>query len=257
MSFTVVIPARFHSTRLPGKPLLDIAGKPMLQHVAERVRQSKARAVFVATDDERIRQTCEKYGTQVVMTSPEHQSGTDRTEEVTRILGLGDDEIIVNVQGDEPLMPPSVINQVAQNMIDNPEAGICTLFETIRSLKQFRDPNVVKLVTDRFGMALYFSRSTIPFPRDEAGHPDAELQALIDQGHYKRHLGIYAYRVGILRQFVTWPVCPLETLEKLEQLRALYQGVKIHAGHSCEDIPAGVDTADDLRFVRNIIEIKS
>lgn len=255
MSFIVVIPARYHSTRLPGKPLLDIAGKPMLQHVVERCRQSQARLVVVATDDERIKSTCEKYGTQVCMTSPDHQSGTDRIEEVSRQLGLGEDEIIVNVQGDEPLMPPSVINQVAANMRDNPDCGICTLYETVHSLKHLRDPNVVKLVTDSRGHALYFSRAPIPWPREEARN-DADLQALVEKGLFKRHLGIYAYRVKVLREYVTWPPCELESLEKLEQLRALSNGVSIHASHSCEDIPHGVDTADDLRFVRDIIEIK-
>ena len=256
MSFIVVIPARYHSTRLPGKPLLDIAGKPMLEHVAERARQSKASAVYVATDDERIRETCQKFGTRVCMTSSEHQSGTDRIEEVTRILELADDDIVVNVQGDEPLMPPSVINQVAANLRANPKAGMCTLYETIRDPRHLRDPNVVKLVVDANDMAIYFSRAPIPWPREEFAREDTDYQALVESGHFKRHLGIYAYRVGTLRQFVTWPVSQIESIEKLEQLRALYHGIHIHAGHSCEDIPAGVDTIDDLQFVRDIIEIK-
>ncbi|MEX2367464.1 MAG: 3-deoxy-manno-octulosonate cytidylyltransferase [Pseudohongiellaceae bacterium] len=257
MSFIVVIPARYSSTRLPGKPLLEIAGKPMLDHVVQRARQSRADEVYVATDDERIRRACEISGTPVCMTSSAHQTGTDRIEEVCRQLELDDEKIVVNVQGDEPLMPPSVINQVAENMEKHPAAGICTLYEPISSSHQFQDPNVVKVVTDTQGMALYFSRAMIPFPRDEMKLQENLDLAGLSPGLIKRHVGLYAYRAGVLHQFVQWPVEALEAAEKLEQLRALYNGIRIHVDQACEPIVSGVDTEEDLIMIREIIEIKS
>lgn len=245
MSFTVVIPARFQSTRLPGKPLLDIAGKPMLHHVVERAQQSAADAVYVATDDERIRASCNALGDKVIMTSPEHQSGTDRIEEVARRLGLPDDAIVVNVQGDEPLIPPQVINQVANDLASHPDAEICTLFEVLDNDEDVLNPNNVKVVTDNEGYALYFSRAPIPFPR--GGHGTKPLTG------YKRHIGIYAYRVRVLRAFVGWPRSELESTEQLEQLRALANKVRIHVQKACAAIPAGVDTPEDLEKVRALL----
>lgn len=248
MSFTVVIPARYESTRLPGKPLLEIAGKPMIQHVVEKVQQSNASAIYVATDDERIKIVCESFGVNVYMTASEHQSGTDRIEEVVRLLNLEDDEIVINVQADEPMIPHAVINQLAENMAANSVAGICTLYETIKTIEQFKDPNVVKLVTDQHSMAMYFSRSPIPFPRESFERLD------ISSAPLKRHVGIYAYRVKVLHQYANWAVTVTESAEKLEQLRALYNGVKIHVAHCCEDIPAGVDTENDLQTIREIFK---
>jgi 3-deoxy-manno-octulosonate cytidylyltransferase (CMP-KDO synthetase) len=243
-AFIVVIPARFQSSRLPGKMLLDIAGKPMILHVVERARQSRASAVYVATDDDRIRSVCESAGARVCMTDPAHQSGTDRIAEVAAQLGLGTDACVVNVQGDEPFIPPAVINQVATNLAARPDVGICTLYADIHEESEFHNPNAVKLVTDHAGNVLYFSRAPIPWPRD--GHIDCTLWG-------KRHLGIYGYRVNVLQQFVSWPPSPLEQTEKLEQLRAMTQGVRLHAERCCEAIPAGVDTAEDLEVVRQLL----
>ena len=245
MSFTVVIPARYQSTRLPGKMLLDVGGKPMVLRVVERAQLSKAAAVYVATDDERIRSVCQSAGVTVLMTNPQHTSGTDRIAEVAQQLGLRDDAVIVNVQGDEPLLPPAAINQVAANLAARPETGICTLYAPVADEAEFRNPNAVKLVTDAQGRVLYFSRAPMPWPRD--GLTTARLAL------GKRHIGLYAYRVKVLKQFVTWPVSALEESEKLEQLRAMAHGITIHAEQSCAFIPPGVDTQDDLDHVRRLI----
>lgn len=243
--FTVVIPARLHSTRLPGKPLLDIGGKAMILRVAERAHASQAKAVYVATDDETIRAMCDKAGLKVCMTDPGHPSGTDRIAEVARQLGLPAEAIVVNVQGDEPLIPPAVIDQVAANLAARADTGICTLYATLQDAAEFSNPNVVKLVTDTNGGVLYFSRAPIPFARD--GMNAAVLQAA------KRHIGLYAYRVKVLQQFVQWQPAMLEQTEKLEQLRAMANGIKIHAELCCEPIPPGVDTPEDLEHVRRLI----
>ncbi len=242
--FIAVIPARYQSSRLAGKMLLDLAGQPMIVHVVKRVQQSRASAVYVATDDDRIRSVCEQAGVKVCMTNPAHQSGTDRIAEVAQQLQLASDTIVVNVQGDEPLIPPAVINQVVANMAARPQTGICTLYSDIHDEAEFHNPNAVKLVTDAAGNVLYFSRAPIPWPRD--GHEAGTLWG-------KRHLGIYAYRVQVLQEFVRWPPSPLEQLEKLEQLRALTHGVGIHAERCCEAIPPGVDTAEDLALVRQLL----
>ena len=243
MSFIVVIPARYQSTRLPGKPLLKIAGKPMLQHVIERARQSSASSVCVATDNAAIEAFCKSFGVQVCMTDAALASGSDRIEEVTRILGLDDDDIVVNVQGDEPLIPPAVINQVAKNLQTQPRAGLCSLYEIITNTTEINDPNIVKTVTDHEDMALYFSRAPIPYDRDKS-------TAVI----HKRHVGLYAYKVKTLRSFVGWPQSMLEQSEKLEQLRFMAYGIKIHMAQSCESIPPGIDTEADLQNIRVLME---
>lgn len=240
MSFIVVIPARYDSSRLPGKPLLDIAGKPMIQHVVEKARQSKAEAVYVATDDNRIKESCEAIGVDVLLTSADHQSGTDRIEEVANLLSLADDDAVINVQGDEPMIPPEVINQVGDDLDSHPDAQICTLFEALEDKNEILNPNIVKVVTDNNGYALYFSRAPIPFPRNQE----------IVKGEYKRHVGIYGYRVKVLHDFVSWPRSTLEESEQLEQLRALANDVKIHVQKACSVIPAGVDTEEDLEKTR-------
>jgi len=249
MSFIVVIPARYQSIRLPGKPLLDIAGRPMVLHVVDRARASGASAVYVATDDTRIQAVCEDAGVAVCMTDPQHVSGTDRISEVARQLRLADDAIVVNVQGDEPLIPPAVINQVAANLAARPDTGICTLYAPVADVAEFHNPNAVKLVTDTLGRVLYFSRAPIPWPREGLTvHTLAQA---------KRHVGLYAYRVRVLQQFVQWPPSPLEDTEKLEQLRAMHHGIELHAAQCCQYIPAGVDTQADLDHVRQLLQDKA
>jgi 3-deoxy-manno-octulosonate cytidylyltransferase (CMP-KDO synthetase) len=250
MSFIVVIPARYASTRLPGKPLLDIAGKTMLQRVYERALLSEASAVYIATDDERVRDSALSFTPNVCMTLETHQSGTDRIQEVAAQLALAADDIIVNVQGDEPLIPPAAINQVARNLQTNPAAGIASLYEDIHAAEEWSNPNAVKVVVDeKNGFALYFSRSPIPW------HSDASLQELLAEGKPigKRHIGIYSYRVSTLNHYVQWPQAILEKSERLEQLRAMSQGVYIHMGRAAQKIPAGVDTQEDLEAVRRYV----
>lgn len=254
MSFSVVIPARYASSRLPGKPLLDIAGKTMIERVYQQACKSNASQVIVATDDERIADVVKQFGGEVCITGSHHQSGTDRLQEVAAYYGWDDDHRVVNVQGDEPLMPPEVINQVADNL-ENKPAGVATLCEPITKDGIFFDPNAVKVLTDQRGIALYFSRAPIPWPRDIAASQDDSSQANTGpsqvaqmQAIYQpmRHIGIYGYRVGLLNKFVQWPVAPLEQLESLEQLRFLWQGEFIHVAQAIADVPGGVDTQEDL-----------
>lgn len=247
--FTVVIPARLASTRLPNKPLLDIAGQTMIERVWRQATLSDACRVIVATDDRRIADTVAGFGGEAVMTSPEHESGTDRLQEVAASLSLAATDIVVNVQGDEPLIPPEVINQVAANLARS-GAGVATLSEPIIDVDAFFDPNVVKVVTDHRGCALYFSRAPIPWPRD---HLQQGRDSLPQGFEPRRHIGIYAYRVGELDRFVRWPAAPLESLERLEQLRFLWNGVAIHVESVCAPVPGGVDTAADLEQVRRLL----
>ncbi len=242
MPFTVIIPARLGATRLPGKLLLDIAGKPMLQHTFERALQSEASAVYIATDDQKIFDVAQSFGATAIMTATTHRSGTDRLHEAAMLLDLSDNDVVVNVQGDEPLIPPTVINQVAANLENHPEAGIATLCELISNHEEINDPNAVKVVFDKNGRALYFSRSSIP----HNGSASAS--------NCYRHIGIYGYRVSVLKQFIQWPASELELSEKLEQLRALYNGIAIHVAVSEEKIPPGVDTQRDLDLVRAFIQ---
>jgi 3-deoxy-manno-octulosonate cytidylyltransferase (CMP-KDO synthetase) len=252
-SFSVIIPARYSSSRLPGKMLAVIGDKPMLQHVYERAQQSSARQVVIATDDQRIVEAVQGFGGKALMTAVDHQSGTDRLQEAASLLELGDDEIVVNVQGDEPLIPPEVIDQVAENLAADGRASVATLCEKITDVQVFRDPNAVKVVRDINGRALYFSRAPIPWPRDEFSSGDEQDGAKIVLECAFRHIGIYAYRARLLHQFVTWPMAPLERIEKLEQLRVLWQGESIHVDEACQPVPGGVDTADDLAKVRALI----
>ncbi|WP_299729038.1 3-deoxy-manno-octulosonate cytidylyltransferase [uncultured Endozoicomonas sp.] len=252
--FTVVIPARFASTRLPGKPLADICGKPMIQHVYERAKQSDAQRVIIATDDQRIQTIAESFGAEVCMTSPEHPSGTDRLQEVAAHYGMADDHIIVNVQGDEPLIPPAVINQVAENLSAAQEAGAATLSNPLSDLDQIFDPNVVKVVADANGYGMYFSRAPIPWARDAFAGEQKTLPEGVD---FQRHIGIYAYRVALLNRYVTWGVSPVEQLESLEQLRLMWNGHRIHVAQAVETPPHGVDTEQDLNAVRAILSKRS
>lgn len=252
MSFYVVIPARYASTRLPAKPLLEIAGKPMIQHVYERACESAAREVIIATDDARIAAAAEGFHARICMTSADHQSGTDRLQEVARQLGLDETEIMVNVQGDEPLIPAAVINQVATNLAHVEDASVATLAEPIHTYADFINPNIVKVVSDHRGCALYFSRAPIPWPRDHFAQD--KVNTLPDDFPSRRHIGIYAYRVGLLNRFVQWPPAPLEKIESLEQLRVLWQGAMIHVADACAPVPGGVDTLNDLQRVKAILE---
>ncbi len=257
MKYTVVIPARYASTRLPGKPLRDIAGKTMIQRVYGQAQLSAASQVIVATDDQRIADVVVSFGGKVVITSPDHVSGTDRLEEVARQCGLGEDEIVVNVQGDEPLIPPKVIDQVAANLAANPDAGVATLSEAITNAELLVNPNVVKVVSGIDGMSLYFSRAPIPWPRDHFADTQVTLP-LSDTPSgvsiFQRHIGIYAYRVALLHRFVCWPVAPLEAVERLEQLRFMCHGVNIHVEPALADVPGGVDTEADLQAVIQWVE---
>lgn len=257
MSFTVIIPARYASTRLPGKPLLDIVGKPMLQHVFEQSCKSGAARVIIATDDERVEAAALAFGAEVCMTSADHSSGTDRLEEVANKLGFTDQQLIVNVQGDEPLIPPRNIDQVAGLLANCSAADIATLSEPIEETSELFDPNAVKVVTDQQGLALYFSRAPIPWSRDAFSdiYQQATDLSLPDISIYQRHIGIYAYRVGFLHRFVKWPPAPIEMSESLEQLRAMWNGVRIRVAQAEESPPPGVDTEADLQRVRELLSV--
>lgn len=251
MSFVVVIPARYASTRLPGKPLADIHGKPMVQHVVEKALQSGADRVIVATDDERVQQALAPFaaaaGFEVCMTSPDHQSGTERLAEVCRHYGFAADTIIVNVQGDEPLIPPVIIRQVADNLAAA-SAPMATLSVPIGDAEEAFNPNAVKVVTDREGYALYFSRASIPWDRDRFAQNREQIG-----DHYQRHIGIYAYRAGFIQRYVDWAPSVLEQVEALEQLRVLWYGEKIHVAQALQAPPVGVDTQADLDKVRALL----
>jgi len=253
MSFAVVIPARYASSRLPGKPLLEIAGKPMVQRVWERAMQAGAEEVVIATDDARIESAARGFGAEVAMTSAGHPSGTDRLQEVAARRGWDAGRIVVNVQGDEPLIPPALIRQVADNLAAQQDASIATLCVAIDSLEELTNPNAVKVVADVNGLALYFSRATIPWPRDAFASDRESMPG----GAWFRHIGIYAYRASFLHRYVQWSPAPLEHLEQLEQLRALYHGERIHVAEACEAIPPGVDTPADLEALRALFASSS
>lgn len=243
MSFKVVIPARYASARLPGKPLLDIAGKPMVIRVAEQANKSGAEAVVIATDFKKIMQIAEEYQIDATLTRVDHESGTDRIAEVAQKLNWQDDDIVVNVQGDEPLIDPELIQEVALKLAHSKDAVMATACHAIDDEASMLNPNVVKVVMDTHGNALYFSRSPIPFPRDE------EYKQHI-QAH--RHIGIYAYRVGFLKQYAELSVTQMEKIESLEQLRVLHYGYKIAVSVTDNAPAAGVDTQADLDYVRRI-----
>lgn len=248
LGFKIVIPARYASSRFPGKPLAQLQGKPMLQHVYECAISSGAEQVVIATDDDRIKQVAQDFGAAVCMTSPDHPSGTDRLAEVSIINDWDIDDIVVNLQGDEPLTPPEILKQVALNLADHPKAGIATLSTPIQTAEDVFDPNIVKVVADAEGYALYFSRAPIPWNRD-LGRNLSDQQARA----YQRHLGIYAYRVNFLHAYTNMLACELETTEKLEQLRALHSGIAIHVEEAVKLPGPGIDTPEDLIAVGDII----
>jgi 3-deoxy-manno-octulosonate cytidylyltransferase (CMP-KDO synthetase) len=248
--FRVVIPARHASTRLPGKVLLPIAGKPMVQWVYERSCAAGAHEVLIATDDERIVRAAQSFGAQAVMTDRAHASGTDRIAEVAHLRRWAAEDIVVNVQGDEPLMPPAVIAQVAALLPAQPQADLGTLATPIDSLAELLDPNVVKVVTDARGLALYFSRAPIPWDREGAA---AGLASQTRWGGARRHRGIYAYRVAALQRLAQLPPGALEEREKLEQLRALEHGLRIYVGEAVELPGPDVNTLADLERITALI----
>lgn len=249
MNFKAVIPARYASTRLPGKPLADIAGKPMVVRVAERVLRSGAAEVWVATDHDEVAQAVRAHGLNVCLTSPDHASGTDRIAEVAALRGWGAEEIIVNVQGDEPLIAPELIGSVARHLHDHPLAAISTACHALHERAEMLNPNVVKVVLDREGHALYFSRAPIPYARDAfaAGEFPATLPAY-------RHIGIYAYRAAFLKTYGSLAPAAIEQYEALEQLRALWHGYKISVAVTSAAPAPGVDTPEDLERVRSLFK---
>lgn len=243
MEFTVIIPARYASSRFPGKILADIMGKPMVQHVHERALEAGASKVVVATDDERIEAAVKSFGGEVCMTADTHESGTERIAEVVDLLGIDDEQIIVNIQGDEPFIPAANIRQVAANLFKCDWAQMATLAAPITSVEEAFNPNAVKVLTDKVGSALYFSRSTIPYDRERflnVENPD-EIGDF-----YLRHIGIYSYRAGYIKEYVSLSPSELERIESLEQLRVLWHGGKIHVDCAQEPPPTGIDTPEDL-----------
>ena len=251
MTFSVIIPARFASSRLPGKPLADIAGKPMIQHVFEKARQSGASRVIIATDNKNVAQVAKDFGAEVCMTAEHHNSGTERLAEVVEKLAIADDEIIVNIQGDEPLIPPRIVRQVAENLA-NFKVNMASLAVKIQEPQELFNPNVVKVLTDKNGYVLYFSRSAIPYDRDQFMNLQEPAKVQLADVYW-RHIGIYAYRAGFIKQYVQWAPTELENLEKLEQLRVLWNGERIHVELAQEAPEVGVDTAEDLEKVRSIL----
>jgi len=256
-SFVVVIPARFESSRLPGKVLADIQGKPMIQWVVEKAKLSGARKVIVATDNDVVADIVTGFGGEVCKTRSDHQSGTERLAEVMALYQFDDDEVIVNVQGDEPFIPPENIAQVAANLANQQAsthlARMSTLAIKINSVEEAFNPNAVKVITDKNGYALYFSRATIPYDRErfltKQASTDEHINAIGE--FYLRHVGIYAYRAGFIKDYVNWPTSELEQVEALEQLRVLYQGEKIHVEVAKTHVPVeGVDTPEDLAKAR-------
>lgn len=241
----VLIPARLASTRLPNKPLADIHGLPMIVRVARRAAQAAVSGVMVACDAPAIAEACKRHGVNAVLTRSEHASGSDRLAEACEQLGVDGDAVVVNVQGDEPLMPPALVRQAAQLLAEDPEAHIATLAHGLHEAADFANPNVVKVVSDRRGYALYFSRAPIPWQREgsAAGAPR------LPEGLAYRHIGLYAYRVGALAEFSGLPPAPLEDCEALEQLRALYHGFRIKLGTTDNPPPRGVDTEEDLALL--------
>ena len=272
VTFHVVIPARLASTRLPGKPLLDIGGKPMVIRVAEQAARSGAQQIIIATDDTTILAAAEQHGHRATMTRVDHNSGTDRLAEVVAQQNWADDTIVVNVQGDEPLIPPELIRAVATHLHQHPECAIATACHAIHDEASMRNPNIVKAVLDKDGNALYFSRAPIPYPRDafmalsssvgrvdcssslrgEVGRGGAAQSSLPSGLPVMRHIGIYAYRASFLRAYSELTPCALEQFEALEQLRALYHGYKIGVAIAEQAPPAGVDTQSDLELARKI-----
>jgi 3-deoxy-manno-octulosonate cytidylyltransferase (CMP-KDO synthetase) len=251
--YHIVIPARFASERLPGKVLLDLAGQTMLQRVWQRAMDSSAESVIIATDDKRIATAAESFGAKAVLTRADHQSGSDRIAECADQLGWSDNHLVVNLQGDEPLMPPECLDQLAALLDERMDCEVASLYWPITEADEVTNPNAVKVVVDSDSTAMYFSRSPIPYARGFADI-DAALSAGIE---WKRHLGLYAYRLNALRAYTSAGATPLESVERLEQLRIMEQGGRIAMAQACVFIPAGIDTAEDLERVRDIMKVNN
>lgn len=245
----VIVPARFGSERLPGKPLSDICGRPLVAHVADRALEADVGPVWVATDDERVKDQCEELGIQVMMTLDTHCSGTERVAEVCERLGLNDNGVVINLQGDEPLMPAALIREVG-GLLLRTSADMATLSHRIVDGADLMSSNVVKVLSDHSGRAVYFSRAPIPWHR--AALPQDSAKAL-SEFPYQRHIGLYAYKVGFLRQYVRWPEAPAEALERLEQLRALHHGAWVQVAEASQVPGPGVDTEEELEKVRGLL----
>jgi 3-deoxy-manno-octulosonate cytidylyltransferase (CMP-KDO synthetase) len=253
MRFTVIIPARYASSRLPGKPLADIHGKPMIIRVMEQAKKSAANRIIIATDHQQVFDVVKKYGGEVILTSDKHNSGTERLAEVINAYQFADEEVIVNVQGDEPLIPPIIIDQVAENLVQY-KTGMATLAVPIHSAEEAFNTGAVKVVTDKDGYALYFSRATIPWERDRFAKLNEHEKPKEIGDFYLRHIGIYAYRAGFIRQYIKWSPSVLEQIEMLEQLRVLWYGEKIHVAVAKQPPAIGVDTQEDLDKVRALFQ---
>ncbi|WP_176722265.1 3-deoxy-manno-octulosonate cytidylyltransferase [Candidatus Thiosymbion oneisti] len=251
IDFKVVIPARYGASRLPGKPLLEIAGVPLIRHVYERARECTANQIVIATDDVRIAEVCTAFGADVALTRSDHHSGTDRIAEVAATRGWPRDSILVNLQGDEPCMPPALIDQVARDLAGHGSTGMATLAYPIHAAQTLFDPHTVKVVTDADGYALYFSRAPIPWHRDESLGAHEPLPQGV---RFLRHIGLYAYRLAFLMRFVSWQPAPLELAESLEQLRVLWHGEAIHVTQALEEPGPGVDTLEDMERVIRCLE---
>jgi 3-deoxy-manno-octulosonate cytidylyltransferase (CMP-KDO synthetase) len=253
MDFRVVIPARYDSVRLPGKALLDIAGKPMIQHVYERAVDSGADSVVIATDDHRIAEAAEQFNAPVCMTGEEHKTGTDRVAEACSALEYDNDEIVVCLQCDEPMIPPNAIKQLAEDLHEHDNVKIATVCEPIESAEELFNPNVVKVVMNHRNYAIYFSRAPIPWQRGVFDNKQSDIE--LGPGYF-RHVGLYAYRVGFLNDYIDWSDAPIENVERLEQLRILWHGGRIHMFVSKHRMPIGVDTQIDLERVRHSFKKK-
>lgn len=251
MQFHIIIPARYASTRLPGKPLRQLAGKPILQHVYEQANKSQAKSVVIATDDVRIKQAAEAFGAEVCMTSTAHTSGTERLAEVIEIKNFAPDDIILNLQGDEPMMPPVCLDQVAALLVTNTDCKMASLCEPIATAEDLFDPNVVKLVLDKNRHAIYFSRAPLPWHRNAFSNNTRVLP--VEPELYYRHIGLYAYRADFIKTYLTLAVSPIEKAESLEQLRVLWHGEKIAMDIARETPGPGIDTEEDLKKVEAML----
>ena len=250
-NYKIVIPARYSSSRLPGKPLIELCGKPMIQHTYERALETGVKDIVIATDDQRIYDVAIGFGADVVMTNPAHENGTERIAEVAEIKGWDKDDVLVNLQGDEPLVPKALIEQTAQGLLLNPEAGISSICTQIEHAEDAFDPNVVKVVLDCRGFAMYFSRAAIPWDRDLYKNGQDNITK---QMPAYRHIGMYGYRVSFLQEYTRMSQCPIEQVECLEQLRALWYGVKIHMGVTTTPPGHGVDTPADIERVEKFLK---
>jgi 3-deoxy-manno-octulosonate cytidylyltransferase (CMP-KDO synthetase) len=251
MDFHIVIPARYESSRLHGKVLADIAGKSMLQHVYERAKDSGAASVVIATDHNEVAKVAESFGATVCMTSSTHASGTERIAEAVEALELDDDDIVICLQADEPLITPKIIKGIAEDLEAMNNIKVASCCEPIKEIADLYDRSVVKVILNKRHHAMYFSRATVPWDREQFGH-DGNAQK-VSNVHY-RHVGLYGYRVGFLKTYVDWAPCALEKIEMLEQLRILFHGVRIHMRVLEKSVPRGVDTEDDLKRVRSLIK---